>query len=267
MATILAIYAHPDDEVFGTGGIYSKCSAAGHKVHLICATRGESGKITDPSIPQDSNVGEVREQELKDACAIMGIEEPIFLDYHDSGRKERVQTENPKALMNVDEFDIETELLKHIADIKPHVIVTFDPHGAYGHIDHIRIHRAATAAFWACGATVQPAPTRLYYNTFPKSRMTMIQEMRPNSPLGNLDPDLYSVSDDSLAVKVDVTDVIEQKMRAIKAHKTQVGPTSSFADTDNPAWQKMFTTETLSLGGLRGSFPYEMPLDDPMLGL
>ena len=266
MATILAIYAHPDDEVFGTGGIYSKCSAAGHKVHLICATRGESGKITDPSIPADSNIGEVRKQELKDACAIMGIQDPIFLDYHDSGRKERTQTENPKALMNVDEYDIEIELLKHIKVIKPNVIITFDPHGGYGHIDHIRIHRAATAAFWSCGNIVNPAPTRLYYNAFPKSRMTMIQEMRPTSPLANLDPNLYAVSDDSLAVKVDVSDVIEQKMRAIKAHRSQVGPSSSFADTDNPEWQKMFITETLSLAGLRGSFPYDMPVDDPMIG-
>ncbi|MEZ4606769.1 MAG: PIG-L deacetylase family protein [Deinococcales bacterium] len=262
MATILGIYAHPDDEAFGTGGIYSKYAAEGHQVYLICATRGENGKITDPDIDPQTPIGPLREGELKAACLAMGIHEPIFLDYHDSGRFERSQHHNPKALMHADIFALEQDLLKHIEQLKPDVILTFDPHGIYGHIDHIIIHRAATAAFWSAGNVLaDKAPKRLFYNVMPTERMRVFQQMRPNSPLSNLNVDLYGASEASIAIRIDVSAYLEQKLAAVRSHRSQVGPQSSFAQVNNTDWQRMFTEETLSLGGLRGSFP-TMPTDD-----
>ena len=162
--TLLAIFAHPDDEAFGSGGTLARYAKEGVDVYLICATRGESGKITDPSIDPNTNVGQLREQELKDACAAMRIHEPIFLDYLDSGRQDRVQHGNDQALMNVDELEIEKKLLEHIADIKPDVILGFDPHGIYGHIDHIKMHRATIGAFWSADSVVNAAPKRLFFS-------------------------------------------------------------------------------------------------------
>lgn len=266
--TLLAIFAHPDDEAFGIGGTLTRYAQAGADVRLICATRGESGKITDPDIDPNSNVGELREQELKDACAAMGLEPPIFLDYHDSGREERTQHSNNRALMHVAEDELEAALLEHIADIKPQVMLTFDPHGIYGHIDHIKIHRATTAAFWAAGGVMQPAPRRLFYTVLVADRMKEMQEARPNSPLSKLDADIYGVSEDSLAAVLDVTPYVDQKEKAVKAHRSQTGPTSSFANIsrDNETWREMFMRETVTLGGLRGSFP-AMPVDDLFAGL
>ena len=268
--TLLAIFAHPDDEAFGTGGTLARYAAAGMNVKLICATRGEAGKITDPEIDSASDVAELREQELRAACEAMGIGEPIFLGFHDSGRQERTRYDDSKALMNVDEGDLEQALLPHIGEIKPDVMLTFDPHGIYGHIDHIKIHRAATAAFWSAGKVMDPAPRRLFYSVMAAERMKQMQAMRERSPMSELDPELYGVSDESFAAILDVSKYREQKEAAVRAHRTQVGPSSSFAgmsdEKEKEVWEEMFMRETFSLGGLRGSFP-EMPVADLFVGL
>lgn len=266
--TLLAIFAHPDDEAFGIGGTLARYAHEGVRVVLICATRGESGKITDPSIPADVDKAALREQELQQACQALEIEAPIFLDYHDSGRHERTQYDNPRALMNVNEDEIAGVLLEHIATIKPQVMLSFDPHGIYGHIDHIKMHRAATAAFWAAGGVMQPAPQRLFYTVMATRRMQQMTEAQYNSVLSELDPRRYGVSDDSLAALLNVEAYAAQKEAAIRAHRSQVGPQSSFAEISSahPVWRDMFLQETLSLGGLRGSFP-AMPVDDLFAGL
>jgi len=268
--TLLALYAHPDDEAFGTGGTLARYAAEGHAVHLICATRGESGKITDPDIDPDTDKGKLREAELNDACAALGINAPIMLEYHDSGRYERTRHDDPKALLNVDEMALEQTLLTHIGQLKPDVMLTFDPHGIYGHIDHIRMHRAATAAFWSAGGVMDPAPKRLFYNAIAAERMKEMQAMRENSPLSNLDADLYGVKEASFAAVLDVRAYANQKEGAVRAHRSQVGPQSSFASmtdgSEKDVWQEMFERETFTLGGLRGSFP-QMPVDDLFAGL
>ena len=268
--TLLAIFAHPDDEAFGTGGALTRYAAEGHNVKLICATRGESGKITDPEIDAASDVAELREGELRRACEVMGLDAPIFLDFHDSGRQERTRYDDPKALMNVDEAELEGALLPHIGEIAPDVMLTFDPHGIYGHVDHIKMHRAATAAFWSAGKVMNPAPKRLFYSVMAAERMRQMQAMRQDSPLSKLDPELYGVSDDSFAAILDVSRYREQKEGAVRAHRSQVGPTSSFSgmseEREQDVWEAMFTKETFTLGGLRGSFP-EMPVDDLFVGL
>lgn len=263
--TLLAIFAHPDDEVFGNGGTLTHYAKQGHNVHLICATRGESGKITDPSIDPNTDKGQLREQELKDACNAMGINPPILLDYQDSGRHERTQHNNDKALLNVDELEIEKVLLEHIARIKPDVILGFDPHGIYGHIDHIKMHRATIAAFWSADSVMNPAPKRLFFSAIASQRMLVMQEARPTSPLASLDAGIYGVAEESFAAIIDISAYAKEKEAAIKAHRSQVGPQSSFAnatqEVKDEAWLEMFGRETFTLGGLRGSFP-EMPVKD-----
>lgn len=268
--TLLAILAHPDDEAFGLGGTLAHYAATGTAVYLICATKGEAGKITSPDIPQDADRAALREQELKNACSALGINPPIFLGYEDSGRYERTQTDNPKALLNVDELELEASLHPHIARLKPDIIITFDPHGIYGHIDHIKMHRAATAAFWSAGKVTATPPKRLFYSAMAAARMQTMQAARENSPLSDLDAGIYGVNEDSFAYVRDVSAYKEHKKAAIEAHASQVGPSSSFAgmndEQEKQMWDEMFARETLTLGGLRGSFP-AMPVDDLFAGL
>ncbi len=267
--TLLAILAHPDDEAFGVGGTLAKYAASGHQVYLICATKGESGKITDPSIDPNIDKGKLREQELKDSCKALGIHEPIFLGYLDSGRFERTRHDDTQALMNVDELEIEQKLLEHMAVLQPDILITFDAHGIYGHIDHIKMHRAATAAFWSAGKVMTVPPQRLFYAAMASTRMKQMQAMRENSPLSKLDADIYGVSDDSFAAIIDVRSFVGQKQAAIAAHRSQVGPQSSFAGLSEgeakKMWEEMMGIETFTLGGLRGGFPV-MPVDDLLKG-
>ena len=149
-------------------------------------------------------------------------------------------------------------------------MLTFDPHGIYGHIDHIKIHRAATAAFWSAGGVMSPAPKRLFYSAIAAERMKQMQSLRKNSPLAELNADLYGVKEDSFAAVIDVRAYAKQKEGAVQAHRSQVGPSSSFAGMNDAAekelWDEMFARETFTLGGLRGAFP-AMPVDDLLKGL
>ena len=258
--TLLAIFAHPDDEVFGSGGALALAAADGARVHLVCATRGESGRITDPSIDPDADVGRLREGELRDACDVLGIEPPVFLDFHDSGRKERTRHDDPKALMNVDVTELETAILGAIGRIEPDVLLTFDPHGIYGHIDHLKVHRAASAAFWSAGSVTDRPPRRLYYTAMRASSMRALQAARPESALAQLDAGRYGVGDDAIALEVDVRGVADVKERAIRAHRSQVGPASNFRleaedGSRPPAWESVFESETFTVGGTRGAVP------------
>lgn len=269
--TLLAIFAHPDDEAFGSGGALTLAAANGAAVHLVCATRGESGRITDPAIDPDADVGRLREGELRDACRELGIEPPILLDFHDSGRKERTRHDDPKALMNVDETELETAILAAIGRLEPDALLTFDPHGIYGHIDHLKVHRAATAAFWSAGSVTDRPPRRLYYVAMRAATMKALQAARPESALADLDAERYGVGDDAIALEVDVRGVADVKERAIRAHRSQVGPASNFRlqaedGSRPPAWESVFASETFTVGGTRGAVP-EFPLADFFDGL
>ncbi len=83
--SLLAIFAHPDDEAFGTGGTLSRYASEGKKVYLVCATRGEVGEISDPSFATPETLGMVREGELRCAAETMGVSELVFLDYRALG--------------------------------------------------------------------------------------------------------------------------------------------------------------------------------------
>jgi N-acetyl-1-D-myo-inositol-2-amino-2-deoxy-alpha-D-glucopyranoside deacetylase len=146
------------------------------------------------------------------------------------------------------------------------VILTFDPKGIYGHIDHIKVHRAATAAFWSAGSVTRAAPRRLFYTAVSTERLKAMQDVRENSPLSGLDPALYGVSDDSFAAVLHVQAYARHKEAAIRAHRSQTGPSSSFAGIPDEIWQQMFVRETFTLGGLRGGFP-DAPVDDLFAGL
>lgn len=132
---LLAVLAHPDDESLGFGGTLAKYAAEGAETHLVTATRGERGRFgANGKTAEPVEVGRVREAELRAAAAVLGIREVSILGYSDGA---------------VDQMDAEIairEIVRHVRRIRPHVVVTFGPDGAYGHPDHIAISQFATAA-------------------------------------------------------------------------------------------------------------------------
>jgi LmbE family N-acetylglucosaminyl deacetylase len=132
---LLAILAHPDDESLGFGGTLAKYAAEGVETYLVTATRGERGRFGPRGERGDPvEVGRVRESELRAAAAVLGIREVSVLGFPDGA----VDTVPAGAAIRA--------IVSHIRRIRPHVIVTFGPEGAYGHPDHIAISQFTTAA-------------------------------------------------------------------------------------------------------------------------
>ncbi|ADV67671.1 PIG-L deacetylase family protein [Deinococcus maricopensis] len=247
-ATIMAVFAHPDDEAFSVGGTLAHYAKRGVKVVLVCATRGEAGKITDPSLTIE-DLGRHREEELRRACDALGIPAPTFLDYHDSGRYERTRYDDPVALMNVNPLDVEVKLRALIEQHRPQVLLTFDPHGGYGHVDHLQMHRAATAAFFSTGH-LNPGPQRLFFTALTTEAAEGLSRMGQN-----LDPLVYGVSHDTVACVMPVGAYREQKIAALAAHGSQMGPNSVMgrmsAEEREAMQARMLDREGFSLGGTR----------------
>ncbi|AWN22914.1 PIG-L domain-containing protein [Deinococcus irradiatisoli] len=251
--TLLAVFAHPDDEAFSVGGTLAHYAQKGVKVVLACATRGEAGKITDPSMTI-SDLGQHREDELRRATAALGIPDPVFLDYHDSGRYERTRHDDPLALMNVNPFAAELKIRDLIAEVRPDIMITFDPHGGYGHIDHLQIHRAAAAAFFSSGGVEGGGPQRLYFTAL------SVQAAQGLSRMGqDLDPNIYGVSENTVAVRMDVSAQAERKKAALAAHGSQTGPESRFAQMSPEERammeERLLGKEGFSIGGTRTGLP------------
>jgi len=252
--SLLAVFAHPDDEAFSSGGTLAHYASRGVRVTLACATRGEAGKITDPNLTVE-HLGRHREEELKAACRALGISDPVFLDYHDSGRQERVRQGDPLALMNVDPLDVETKLLDVIEQLRPQVLLTFDPHGGYGHVDHLVMHRAATAAFYA-GTHRYPALKRLFYTAMP------VEVTRRFAAMGmpmEYEAQRYGVTRDTLAVVMDVSAYADRKRAALNAHGSQTGPQSRMGQMPPEERERMqrdiLGREAFALAGTRTPVP------------
>ncbi|MBB6098431.1 N-acetyl-1-D-myo-inositol-2-amino-2-deoxy-alpha-D-glucopyranoside deacetylase [Deinobacterium chartae] len=263
--SLLAVFAHPDDEAFRCGGTLARYAAQGVRVTLACTTRGEAGKITDPALGEVEDIGILREAELRDACRHLGIDEPVFLGYRDSGRGERLRKDDPLASINADPIEMEARILEVIERVRPQVMLTFDPHGIYGHPDHLAVHRAATAAFHSAGRFPDP-PRRLFYTAQTFEEMQRLQTEGGLGVLAGLEPPTYGVSEDTIAARIDVAEFAARKRAGLRAHRSQTGPLSTLGTMPEAATAPLYARETFSLGGSRGPIP-NWPLEDFFEGL
>ena len=143
---LMCVLAHPDDESLGTGGALALCAAEGVATYLVTATRGERGRFGDSKeSPGLEIVGKTREAELLAAAKELGVREVRFLDYVDGD------------LDKADPAEAVGRIAGHLRRVRPHVVITFGPDGAYGHPDHIAISQLTTAAI-ACAADPSFAP-------------------------------------------------------------------------------------------------------------
>jgi LmbE family N-acetylglucosaminyl deacetylase len=157
---LMCILAHPDDESLGNGGILAKYAAEGVETYLITATRGQRGWFGEErDYPGLEALGKIREAELIAAASVLGIRQVDFLDYIDGD------------LDQAHPAEVIAKIMRHVRHVKPDVVVTFGPDGAYGHPDHIAICQFTTAALVEAANPISPfnrdlathAVSKLYY--------------------------------------------------------------------------------------------------------
>jgi LmbE family N-acetylglucosaminyl deacetylase len=271
-ASLLVVLAHPDDEIFH-GGVLAHLAERGVRVTLVCATDGEAGK-PHPSVGPVENLGALRVEELRLSCERLGLEPPVLLRFHDSARKERQRRDDPRALANVDMLDVEAALRGIIADVKPHVIVTFEPHGGYYHPDHVAIQRATTAAFFSSGVLGDEAPGRLFYASMLNDVFRgLAQASRGRGIVDGLDPDVFAAAPAMVAVSFDASAYLDRKFLALAAHRSAFGVTPELLQSPPQpvadmlrALRPVLEREVFLLGGARGPVR-RWPLPDFFDGL
>jgi len=217
----MCVLAHPDDESLGTGGAVAKCAAEGVATYLVTATRGERGRFGDKESPGPEIVGKAREAELLAAARELGIKEVKFLDYPDG------------ALDKVDAAEAIEKIAGHLRRVKPHVVITFGPEGAYGHPDHIAISQLTTAAI-VCAADpsfgLQPAigrPHRVakfYFIAWSQKKWAAYQAALRKLVFKVDGEERQAVAwpDWAITTVVDTSGVWPAVWRAVSCHKTQM---------------------------------------------
>ncbi len=224
--SLLAVFAHPDDESLACGGLLAGCAEFGARVTLVCATRGERGPRGHVAPNGTTPLRDVRALELAEAARILGVAEVILLDHADG------------YLPWVEASRLELEIRDVIARVRPDVVITFGADGLYWHPDHIAIHHRTTTAVASFG---DEAPA-LYYVTMPRGAMRRVlnnvardEDQPAPAPFGITDPDAFGVLAAPPTLVVDVSAFAARKLAALQCHQSQLvtgGPVSSMTETD-----------------------------------
>lgn len=217
---LMCILAHPDDESLGTGGILARYAGEGVETYLVTATRGEQGWFGEPDdYPGPEVLAEIREAELHDAAAALGLQEVSLLEYRDGG------------LDQAEPAEVIAKLVARLRRVRPQVVVTFDPYGAYGHPDHIAISQFTTAAVVAAaGPNHSELPGRphqvskLYYMAYTPAALAAYQ-----SAFGELVMEIDGEERRAtgwapwaVTARIDTEECWDQVWKAVACHRTQL---------------------------------------------
>jgi N-acetyl-1-D-myo-inositol-2-amino-2-deoxy-alpha-D-glucopyranoside deacetylase len=254
---LLLVHAHPDDETIGTGATMAKYVQAGAQVTLVTCTLGEEGEVLVPELVHlaadaEDRLGQHRIDELAAAMKVLGVTDHRFLGgpgrWRDSGMMGTPANDRPGCFWQADLDEAARELVSVIREVRPHVVITYDDNGGYGHPDHIQAHRVTLAAYAAAGLASQwpeqgaPwSPDKLYYSALPKSVLQAgIDYFRERGEASFWGDEITSADqlpmgtpDELVTTRVDGTEFFEAKMDAMRAHATQIavdGPFFALAD-------------------------------------
>ncbi|MFK0245734.1 mycothiol conjugate amidase Mca [Amycolatopsis azurea] len=281
---LMAVHAHPDDESSKGAATMAKYAAEGHEVMVVTCTGGEAGSVLNPAMDRPevlANMTEIRREEMARAAKILGVSH-AWLGFVDSGLPEGDPLPPvPEGSFAVIPLEESTgALVKVIREFRPHVIVTYDENGGYPHPDHIRTHEISMAAFDAAGEAERYPdagepwqPMKLYYvHGFSRARMTIFHDALIarglESPyeewLKSWDPEKADVME-RVTTRVECGDYFEQRDEALKAHATQIDPTSRWFAVPRDLQREVWPTEEYEL--VRSLVDSTLPEDDLFAGL
>lgn len=218
---LMCILAHPDDESLGAGGVLARYAAEGVETYLVTATRGERGWQGDPrENPGLAELGRIRDAELRAAAGVLGLREVRFLDYIDGD------------LDQADPAEATAKIAGHLRRLRPQVVVTFGPDGAYGHPDHIAISQLTGAAIVAAADPGYPAAgdapphrvAKLYYMVWTEAEGAVYQEVFGDlvMTIDGVDRRGVGWPEWAVSTRVDTAAVWPTVWEAVACHRTQL---------------------------------------------
>jgi LmbE family N-acetylglucosaminyl deacetylase len=239
---LLVALAHPDDESFGPAGTIIHYARQGVAVHYICATRGEAGHVDPELLGGITSPAELRTRELECAARHLGLAAVHFLGYRDSGMANSPENQNPDSLFQAPLEKVAEKIVDLIRQIRPQVVLTFDPIGGSFHPDHLKMNQATTLAFHAAGdpgrfahqgeqALAPYQPQKLYYMVFPlwwakaAVRILPLFGQDPTAMGRNHDINLkHMVDQESQAVttRINISPYLDASERAARCHASQL---------------------------------------------
>lgn len=205
--TLLAVFAHPDDETFLAGPTLASYASRGVEVHLCCATP------EPPSSP--SGYAARRRASVACAAAVLGIRRVHHLDL----------SEIALGSMAVDQLAARVRMV--LDEVRAQVVLTDGAYGSYGHPHHILMHRAATAAVRGLPQDARP---RLYAIAWPLTLVRMNERLlrlfgvRTHALAGRADLNLRAVlqKDHPITARLDVRPFVGARRRAAACYPAEI---------------------------------------------
>ncbi|MER6348522.1 N-acetyl-1-D-myo-inositol-2-amino-2-deoxy-alpha-D-glucopyranoside deacetylase [Streptomyces sp. NPDC001595] len=257
---LLLVHAHPDDESINNGATMARYAAEGVHVTLVTCTLGEGGEVIPPELAHltGAALGMHRLGELTAAMAELGVTDFRRLGgdgrYRDSGMMGLPDNDDPTCFWQADVDEAAGHLLQVIREVRPQVLVTYDPHGGYGHPDHIQAHRVAMRAV-ELAAEAGCAPAKVYWNRVPRTAgeaaFARLHQALPGlsfTKAGVLADVPGVVDDEHVTAEIDGGEVhAAAKTAAMAAHATQITVDGDWFVLSNELAQPVFRTEYYEL--------------------
>lgn len=243
MRRLLAVHAHPDDETLATGGTLARYARdGGTSVTLVTCTLGQRGEVIPPALRHLTGdaLGRHRASELRHAMEALGVVDHRLLAggrWVDSGMvwvapgiAGPAPDAGQAAFALADVEEAAAELAAVVRQVRPHVVVTYDPDGGYRHPDHVQTHRVTMRAVELAAQRGDGwAVAQVLWVRVPRSWAVVERQQtaltRPRTMTARAPDDPFPpvvVDDDQVDVVVDVSSVRDATVAALRAHETQV---------------------------------------------
>ncbi|USI91739.1 PIG-L deacetylase family protein [Rhodococcus pyridinivorans] len=219
MSVLLCFHAHPDDEVFLTGGVMRRAADAGHRVVLVVATDGARGEYPDGLLAPGESLAARRAKELEESARALGAARVVPFGYGDSGMAGTAGNHDPNAFANADPSEVGARLAAVIEQERADVVTIYDEHGGYGHPDHVQVHRAGIHAERITGHDA------VYEASSNRDHLMRLLSALPGTPDDVRPPDLetFGLPESELTTAVDVSMALGAKRAAMIGYESQIG--------------------------------------------
>jgi len=277
---LLSVHAHPDDEASKGAGTVHRCHADGVRTVLVCCTGGEAGEILNPAMDTPEvreRLAEVRMEELARSAEIIGFDEVVMLGYRDSGMPDTPENADPGCFARAPLDEAVGRLVAVLRRERPQVVLTYgDDQEGYPHPDHLRVHEVTMAALDAAADPARFAGSgepwtvaKVYYSAWSRTRILAMHEKFGELGLESPFNDRWferPSQDHRLTTRIDVSGLYAVRAAALRAHATQIDPTSAFwFGLPDEVAATVHPQEDFILA--RSEVPTDLPEDDLFAGL